>query len=256
MKKLSIPVVPGRRIYFASDFHLGAPDRMQSLERERKIIRWLDQVKKDAAAIFLVGDIFDFWFEYPHVIPKGFIRFQGKLAEIRDMGIPLYFFHGNHDMWMFDYFQKELDIPIYRDSLILETGSHRLFIAHGDGLGPGDHTYKLLKKIFRSPLAQWAFKWLHPSLGMALANSWSAKSRIANDIKGHDYDESSEWLLDFCREMEIKDHHDYYIFGHRHLPLEIEVSPASQYINLGEWVLACTYAAYDGKTVNLLKFEG
>ena len=246
----------GKKIYFASDFHLGVPDADASLVRERRIVRWLDQVKQDAHTIFIMGDIFDFWFEYKYVIPKGFIRLQGKLAELRDAGIPIIFFTGNHDMWMFDYFPNELGIPIYRDPQLLSVGRQKLLVGHGDGLGPGDGTYKLLKRIFNSSLCQWLFARIHPNLGIHIANSWSKKSRIANDEKDEKFTtEDNEYLLVYCRELEKTEHHDYYIFGHRHLPLDLRVNEHSRYINTGEWVKSNTYAEYDGNQVRLKKFE-
>ncbi|MEQ8425759.1 MAG: UDP-2,3-diacylglucosamine diphosphatase, partial [Cyclobacteriaceae bacterium] len=180
MKKEVVNLPSGKKLYFASDFHLGVPNRETSLEREKRIVRWLDSVSADAHAIYLLGDIFDFWFEYKHAIPKGFIRLMGKLAELRDRDIPIYFFTGNHDMWMFDYFPKELGIPIYRQPIELKVGDHLLMIGHGDGLGPGDSSYKILKKFFNSGLCQWLFARLHPNFGIGIAKFWSKSSRIAN----------------------------------------------------------------------------
>ena len=247
----------GKKIYFASDFHLGVPNYESSLRREQTIVAWLNSIRHDAHSIYIMGDIFDFWFEYKYVIPKGFIRLQGKLAELRDEGIPIIFFTGNHDMWMFDYFPKELGIPVYRDPQVLCVGSHRLLIGHGDGLGPGDSTYKVIKRFFNSDICQWLFARIHPNLGMAIANYWSRKSRISNEKKEEKFmGEDREFLLIYCKELEQNDHHDFYIFGHRHLPLELRVNEHSLYINLGEWVHYDTYAVYDGKNVELKKFEG
>lgn len=251
----TIQALNGKKIYFASDFHLGVPDRDNSLAREKKIIRWLDQVKADAHAIYLLGDIFDFWFEYRHAIPKGYIRLQGKLAEITDAGIPVVFFTGNHDMWMFDYFTKELNIPIYREPQQLIVGDQKLMIGHGDGLGPGDYTYKILKKIFRSKLCQWLFARIHPNTGIAIANFWSKRSRISNSEGEDKFLHEKEFLWQYCKDVEQREHHDYYIFGHRHLPLNLEVNHESRYINLGEWVNHFTYGVYDGKQFDLLTFE-
>lgn len=253
---MTIELPSNKKIYFASDFHLGVPDHETSLAREKKIVAWLDIIKHDAHAIFLLGDIFDFWFEYKHAVPKGFIRFQGKLAELRDRGIPVYFFTGNHDMWMFDYFSKELGIVIYREPLELNIGQHKLLIGHGDGLGPGDATYKILKTIFNSSFCQWLFQWIHPNLGMGLAHYWSRKSRIANMKREEKFQgEENEFLLTWCREKEKTDHHDLYIFGHRHLPLDLGVGENSRYINLGEWVHFSPFAVYDGHTAELKSFE-
>lgn len=255
MTEVTISLPPGKKIYFSSDYHLGVPDAATSLEREKKVVAWLDQVSVDAASIYLLGDIFDFWFEYRHSIPKGYIRLQGKLAELRDKGIPISFFTGNHDMWMFDYFPNELGIPIYREPIILTCGSQRLLIGHGDGLGPGEHGYKILKRFFNSTLCQWLFARLHPNLGMSIAHYWSRKSRAANMKREEVFKgEEREYLLTWCREKEQQAHHDYYIFGHRHLPLDLQVGEKSRYINTGEWVHQYTYAVYDGQTVSLKKF--
>ncbi len=250
-----IPDLQHKKIFFASDFHLGVPNHEVSVAREKKIMAWLDSIKNEAHTIYLLGDIFDFWFEYKHAIPKGHIRLQGKLAELRDAGIPIVFFTGNHDMWMFDYFPKELGIPVYRDPLVLEVGSQRLLIGHGDGLGPGDHTYKILKKFFNSSFCQWLFARLHPNLGIGIANRWSKSSRLTNMKREDGYQgNEKEFLWVYCNEIEQKQHHDYYIFGHRHLPLDLPIGEHSRYINLGEWVNFSTYAVYDGKTVALKTF--
>ncbi|MFZ2905662.1 MAG: UDP-2,3-diacylglucosamine diphosphatase [Cyclobacteriaceae bacterium] len=253
---MTISLPSGKKIFFASDFHLGVPDPKQSLEREKKIVRWLDTVKHEAHSIYLMGDIFDFWFEYKHAIPKGFIRLQGKLAELTDAGIPVTFFTGNHDMWMFDYFTKEINIPIYREPIQLEINHQLLMIGHGDGLGPGDASYKILKKFFNSSICQWLFARLHPNLGIGIAHYWSRKSRISNIKREEKFQgEANEFLLTYCKEQEKTNHHDFYIFGHRHLPLDLKVSENSRYINLGEWVHFNTYAEYDGNQVYLKTFN-
>lgn len=251
-----VSALNNKKIYFASDFHLGVPDHKTSLDREKRIVAWLDAIKNDAHTIYLLGDIFDFWFEYKHAIPRGFIRLQGKLAEIRDAGIPVIFFTGNHDMWMFDYFTKELDIPIYREPQVLEINGQKLLIGHGDGLGPGDKVYKILKKFFNSSICQWLFARLHPNLGIGIANYWSRSSRISNMKREEKFNgEENEFLLTYCKETEKTVHHDFYIFGHRHLPLNLKVGEGSRYINLGEWVHFDTYAVYDGTNVELKEFK-
>lgn len=257
MKTVNIHLPAQKKIYFASDFHLGVPDRLTSLEREKKIIRWLDQVKEDAHSIYLLGDIFDFWFEYKHTVPKGYTRLLGKLAELTDKGIPVFFFTGNHDMWMFEYFPTELNIPILREPIQLKMGNHKLMVGHGDGLGPGDASYKILKKFFNSKICQWLFARIHPNLGISIAKYWSRNSRITNMKKEEKFmGEENEFLLVYCREIEKVQHHDFYVFGHRHLPLDLPIGNESRYINLGEWVHFCTYATYDGISVELKTFEG
>lgn len=250
-----IELTDNQKAYFASDFHLGTPSKEASLEREKKIVRWLDIIKDDAGVLFLVGDIFDFWFEYKHTIPKGFIRFQAKILELKDMGIPVYFFTGNHDMWMFDYFEEEFDIPIIREPISININGRKFLIGHGDGLGPGDHVYKMLKKVFANRICQWMFGWLHSNIGMGIANAWSRSSRSANNKKEEKSFGEEEWLVQYCKDEEEKEHHDYYIFGHRHLPSVFEVGIDSKYINLGEWVNYRTYACYDGIETKLLSFK-
>jgi len=246
--------MPGTKIYFASDFHLGVPDRASSREREDRLVRWLNHIKSDATEIFLMGDIFDFWFEYGTVIPKGFIRFQGKLAELSDSGIKITFFKGNHDMWMFDYFRKEMDINIVSDELILERNGKKFYLHHGDGLGPGDKMYKFLKKIFRSKMCQWFFARLHPNLGVAIAQNWSKNSRAQNAKLEVFENIEDEWLYTHSRELLQKEYYDFLIFGHRHLPLDLSLGK-SRYINLGEWINFNSYAVFDGENVELKYFE-
>ncbi|HEY0670064.1 MAG TPA: UDP-2,3-diacylglucosamine diphosphatase [Sphingobacteriaceae bacterium] len=247
--------MPGGKIFFASDFHLGVPDYSSSRIREDRVVRWLDFIKEDAAEIYLVGDIFDFWFEYATVVPKGFIRLQGKLAELADAGIKITFFKGNHDMWMFDYFKKELGADVVSDSLVIERNGKRIYVHHGDGLGPGDETYKILKKFFRSRVCQWLFARLHPNLGIGIATRWSRKSRIANQNKEEFKSEDEEYLVAFCKETLKKEHYDYMIFGHRHLPLDIHLQNNSRYINLGEWMNYFSYAEFDNGNMELKYFN-
>ena len=246
----------GKKIYFASDNHLGAPTPEASLPREKKFVRWLDQVKEDAAVIFLLGDLFDFWFEYKTVVPKGFVRVLGKLAEISDSGIPIHFFVGNHDLWMKTYFEKELGIPTYRDVKEFEFNNKSFLLGHGDGKGPGDKGYKRMKKVFTNPVSNWLYRWLHPDWGMKLAHYLSVKNKlISGDEDKKFLGEEGEWLVQYCkRKLETK-HYDYLIFGHRHLPLEIQVGENSKYINLGDWIHHFTYGELDGETFSLKSFE-
>ncbi|NIJ53560.1 UDP-2,3-diacylglucosamine diphosphatase [Dyadobacter arcticus] len=253
----TINLQPGKRIYFSSDFHLGAPSPASSRDREKLIIQWLESIRHDAQVIFLVGDIFDFWFEYNTVIPKGFVRFLGKLAELSDNGIELILFTGNHDMWMFDYLPKEIGAHIYQDPIhftfVTERGHKTALIGHGDGLGPGDRTYKFLKVIFKSSFFQSLFRLAHPDLGIWIATKWSKGSRIANVNKGEErfLGEDNEWLFQYCKTIEANEHHDFYIFGHRHLILDLQVNAKSRYINLGEWVTQQHYAVFDGEDLTL-----
>lgn len=246
-----------KKIYFASDFHLGVPTFEASRQRELKILRWLNSIEQDAEAIFLVGDIFDFWFEYKTVVPKGAVRLLGKLAELSDRGIDIHFFVGNHDIWMFDYFPKELGITVHHKALQIELKGKHFFIAHGDGLGPHDYGYKRLKKVFTNPLCQWLFRWLHPDLGVRLANRSSSASRTAQTEPEYFLGADKEWLLLYSNyKLKQLPNIDYFIFGHRHLPLDISLdNQQSRYLNLGEWFNYCTYVEFDGQELQLKAFE-
>ncbi|HEY5687229.1 MAG TPA: UDP-2,3-diacylglucosamine diphosphatase, partial [Yeosuana sp.] len=221
----------GKKIYFASDNHLGAPTKDASAPREKKFVAWLDDIKQDAAAIFLLGDLFDFWFEYKTVIPKGFTRTLGKLAEISDSGIPVYFFVGNHDLWMDDYFKTELNIPVYHQPEEFVLNNKTFFIGHGDGLGPADKGYKRMKKVFTNPFFKWVFRWVHPDVGMRIAQYLSVKNKlISGDEDAKFLGEENEWLAQYSQKKLEEKHRDFFIFGHRHLPLEIELNTSSKYI--------------------------
>jgi UDP-2,3-diacylglucosamine hydrolase len=245
-----------KKIYFASDQHLGAPTSSESFVREVKFVKWLDEIKNDAEAIFLLGDLFDFWFEYKTVVPKGFVRVLGKLAEIRDSGIPIYFFVGNHDLWMGDYFQKELNIPVYHDNKEFTYNNKTFLIGHGDGKGPGDMGYKRMKKVFTNPFSKWLFGWLHPDIGVKLAQYLSVKNKlISGDADVKFLGEENEWLVQYCkRKLETKKY-DFFVFGHRHLPMEIQLNNQSKYINLGDWIGYFTYGVFDGESFELKKYE-
>lgn len=261
-EKRSIILTEGRKAYFSSDYHLGVPSFEKSLDREKLIVKWLEYIEYDAQVIFLVGDIFDFWFEYKHAVPKGFVRLLGKLAQLSDRGIELFIFTGNHDMWMSGYLTTEIGARIFRNPVHFEFIDHRgisnqILIGHGDGLGPGDSTYKFLKKIFENSFFQLIFRLVHPDVGIWIAKEWSKRSRIANVNKGEErfLGEENEWLLQYCREVESSHHFDYYIFGHRHLTLDLKVNNKSRYINLGEWVTQQTFAFFDGSDLQLQKFS-
>ncbi len=242
-----------KKIYFASDFHLGVPDAESSLKREKLLVKWLDEIKEDAAEIYLVGDLFDFWFEYDTAVPRGFTRFLGKLAELSDSGIPIHIFTGNHDMWMFGYLEEELNISLHREPIIREYSGKKFYIGHGDGLGPGDHGFKLIKQVFANKMSQWLFAKLHPDWGIKLAQFWSGRSRDSNDDSKF-LGEDGEWLVQYAKEKLAKEHFDFFIFGHRHLPLFMNVGNESYYINLGDWISHNTYAVFDGENLGLIKY--
>lgn len=251
-------VPAGKKIFFLSDFHLGAPDSVTSLQREKLIVKFLDEIKHEADTIFIVGDVFDFWYEYKKVVPRGYVRLLGKLAELTDAGIAVNFFVGNHDMWMKNYFIKELNVPVYYEPKEFKFNQKQFLIGHGDGIGPGDHGYKTLKKIFRNPVCQWMFGILPPVAGMGLANYFSRKSRVAagNHREERFYGEDKEWLLLYSKEILQKKNIDFFVFGHRHLPIDFRLSKTSRYINLGDWINYCTYAVFDGDDMQLLSYTG
>lgn len=249
-----------KKTYFASDFHLGMPARLTAFDRERQIVRWLKAISSDADALYLVGDIFDYWFEYRHVVPKGFTRLLGALAELRDANIPIYYFTGNHDMWMFRYVTEEMGIPIYRQPILCDIAGKRFFIGHGDGLGPGDYGYKFIKRVFANPICQWGYARLHPNLGLPLMRFFSSKSRQAQDpsVENQFLGENREWLIQFAHEKLDTDGQDidYFVFGHRHLPIDWMLKNGhSRYINLGDWLHFNTYAVFDGQNLELKNFE-
>jgi UDP-2,3-diacylglucosamine hydrolase len=247
---------PGKKVYFLSDFHLGAPDYAQSLQREKRVVNFLNEIAHDAGAIFIVGDLFDFWYEYSSVVPKGYVRILGKLATLTDTGIPIFFFVGNHDMWMRGYFEKELNIPVYFKEMPFEFNGKKFLIGHGDGLGPGDHGYKFIKKIFRNRVCQWLFGIIHPALGISLANYLSRKSRAATgQTDEHFLGEDNEWLIQYCKEVLQQQRYDYFIFGHRHLPIDFELPQNSRYINLGDWLRYDSYAVFDGLSLELKYYK-
>lgn len=261
---IDLTLQPGKKLYFASDFHLASHQGSAGREREGAVLAWLDTVAADAQALFLVGDVFDFWFEYRKVVPKGFVRFLGKLAALRDGGVACYLFTGNHDLWLADYLPDELGIPVFREPVRLEVRSAgdgdspptSFLVGHGDGLGPGDWAYKrVLKPIFTNRLLQSAFRWLHPDVGVWLAHRWSGHSRAQKGLHQAFRGEAREWLLQYCKRVEARQHHDYYVFGHRHLALDLPVGPGSRYLNLGEWFLSRTYGLYDGKNLTLNQFD-
>ena len=245
-----------KKIYFASDQHFGAPTAELSFPREQKFVAWLDEIKVDAEALFLLGDLFDFWFEYKTVVPKGFVRVLGKLAEIRDSGIPIYFFVGNHDLWMSDYFEKELNIPVYRDNKEFTFNNKTFLIGHGDGKGPGDKGYKRMKRVFTNSFSKALFRWIHPDIGVKLGQYLSVKNKlISGDEDVKFLGEENEWLVLYSkRKLETK-HYNYLIFGHRHLPMKISVGENSEYVNLGDWISYFTYGVFDGENFEIKKFD-
>jgi UDP-2,3-diacylglucosamine hydrolase len=240
-----------KKVYFASDFHFGIPDHDSSLKREKLFVEWLEMVRTDASEIFLMGDLFDFWFEYKTAIPKGYVRLLGTLASITDSGIPVHLFRGNHDMWAFDYMEKELNIRLHRDPELWTFGNKLFYLAHGDGLGPGDRGYKFIKKVFSLRFNQWLFRWIHPDIGIRMALFWSRRSRYANqakeDIEKIDTDTVNSRLVVHSNEvLKTNPGIAYFIYGHWHVPLDIRISDKTRQISLGDWLSHFTYAVFDG----------
>ncbi len=251
---MEISIQSNKKLYFLSDLHLGAPTPEASMLREQKLLSFFNFIEQDAQAVFLVGDTFDFWFEYQQVVPKGFVRFLSKLATLREKGIAVYIFSGNHDLWLQDYLEKEIGAVIFHDKIALNVANTSVLLAHGDGLGPGDLKYKILKKIFTNRLCRWLFRWLHPDIGIKIAQIWSRHSFTDPSIEVF-HGEDKEWLIQYCKRKLQQQHYDYFIMGHRHLPMEIPLNGNSTYINLGDWIVNSHYAVYDGQSFTLKKFE-
>ncbi len=242
----------GKKVYFASDFHLGIPDHATSVEREKRICKWLDEIKHDAAQLYLVGDLFDTWFEYRHVVPRGYTRFLGKIAELSDSGLHIEAFTGNHDLWMLDYFEKEFGIPVHHKPVTREINGKKFFIAHGDGLGPGDTGYKVLKSVLRNRASQWLYRRVHPDTGVGLAGWFSRLGPKHADSPAKEFmGPEKEMLVQFCLETLNREHFDYFVFGHRHLAIEYPLPQSSLYINLGDWIRYDSYAEFDGGNLKL-----
>ena len=240
------------KAYFASDFHLGVPSYAESLEREKRIVRWLTSIEKDCGTLFLMGDIFDFWYEYNTVVPKYYTRLLGKLAQMTDAGIKIYFFKGNHDMWTFDYLQKEVGLEVIDEELEVTVGKSKLYLHHGDALWKGENTYKFIRKIFRSRWAIWLFHRLHPNFGIGLARYLSVSSRKKNSVKDAiEIPLEQEFQYQFAMNHSASHDIDYYIFGHRHNPINVPLSGKARLVNLGDWITTFTYAVLEKDEVSL-----
>lgn len=244
----------GKKIYFASDFHLGFPNRNESLLREKKVIKWLDTIKIDAEKLFLLGDIFDFWYEWKSVVPRGYTRFLGKLAELSDYGIEIHYFTGNHDVWAFNYLTEELNIIIHNNPIIQVFNNRKFYIGHGDGIVPEEKGFMFIKKCFTNKTLQWLFSRLHPNFAFWIANTWSRSSRSKHpfaEFKGKD----GEYLYRYCVNILKSEYYDYFIFGHRHLPLQISLGNGSTYCNTGDWMNLFTYGIFDGYEMKIKSYE-
>jgi UDP-2,3-diacylglucosamine hydrolase len=241
-------------IYFASDFHLGLDHVISSSNREKKIVSWLNSIKDDCAVLYLVGDVFDYWFEYKEVVPKGFSRLFGKLCEFVDSGIKVHLFTGNHDMWIFDYFKKEIGLEMHYQPLNVEHFGKKYHIAHGDGLGPGDRGYKVLKKIFTNPMSQWLFHRLHPNFGLWLMKKISQKSRDA-DVPLTSIDPEKEWLIQYSYTYQKQNKVDFFVFGHRHFPTIYKLNEGHvTVLYLGDWLTNFSYLKVDKNGPQIIKY--
>lgn len=245
-----------KSIYFASDFHLGLDMPFQSsADRERMIVDWMSSIQDDCEALYLLGDIFDYWFEYKLYVPNDYQLFFNKLRVFREQGIPVYFFTGNHDVWMFSFFQKEFDIPVYTEALAITLNGKKFFLAHGDGLGPGDHVYKMMKPVLRNKIAQKMYGLIPPKIGLSIMKYFSQKGR--KQYRPVPYvNERSERLIHFCNNQLKLEYFDFFIMGHRHIPIEFRLAnQKSAYYNLGEWILFRSFAKFDGSNVSLQFFN-
>jgi UDP-2,3-diacylglucosamine hydrolase len=241
-----------KKTFFASDFHLGTDGVTSSVVRERLIVNWLEKAAPEMKTLYLVGDVWDYWFEYGQVIPKGTSRLLGMLGRLKDAGVSIYYFTGNHDMWMFRYLTDEFDIPILRKPVIHEINGKKFFIGHGDGLGPGDHGYKFIKKLFAHPASQWLFSRIHPNTGIQLMKFFSGKSRQHTHQDEKFLGAKGEWLIQYALEILKNQHIDYFVFGHRHFPIDYDLGVnGAHYINLGDWLTYNSYAVYDGDRMSL-----
>ena len=252
---INIKLNKGKSIYFSSDNHLGAPNYSDSLIREKLFISWLDKIKTDAQVIFLLGDLFDFWFEYYKSVPKGFTRVLGKLAELSDSGIKIYFFVGNHDYWTRDYFQKEIGMEVLKKPTEFKINNKLFFIGHGDGLGPGDFKYKFLKRIFRNPLFIFLFRINYPWFGIPLGNFFSRKNKILSGNNEKFESKENEILYHFSKKKLNVKHYDFFVFGHRHLPLKIELGNYSYYFNTGDWINHNSFLHFKDDSLELKYFK-
>lgn len=246
-----------KKVYFLSDAHLGSLAIPHPRTHERRLVNFLDKIKDDAGAIYLLGDMFDFWYEYRHVVPKGYTRFLGKLSELTDRGVEVHYFTGNHDIWCGDYLEKECGVVLHREPLTTEIYGKEFYLAHGDGLGDPDKKFKLLRRMFHSHTLQTLFSALHPRWGVAFGLAWAKHSRLKR-IDGREPDymgEDKEYLVQFTKEY-LKQHPEinYFIFGHRHIDLDLALRGNARIMILGDWINLFTYAVFDGENIFLENF--
>ena len=242
--------------YFASDFHLGLNKPLPSKQREEIIVAWMEEILPTTDSLYLLGDLFDYWFEYSEVVPKGHVRLLSTLIKFTEQGIPVHVFTGNHDMWMFGYLEEECGVQLHKAPITRSIGNKKFLLGHGDGLGPGDHGYKFIKKVFRNNINQWLFARLHPNFAMKLMKFSSKTSREADSESTEFMGPEKEWLVQYCEGKLKREHYDFFIFGHRHIPIDYTLSNnQSRYINTGDWLSHFSYARFDGEKLELLNYK-
>lgn len=243
------------KIYFVSDVHLGAPALTNNHEREMLFVQWLDEIKNDVAELYLLGDIFDFWYEYKKVVPRGFTRVLGRIADLTDRGIPVHFFTGNHDVWVFDYLPTEVGVILHTNQFITELDGKKFFLAHGDGLDADDKGYLLLKKVFTSRKLQWLFSRIHPNFALSLGHGWSKRSRLSKMDWKEEFKVKNEGMYKFAVSFLKEERIDYFIFGHRHRMVNIEMNKNTRFILLGDWIFHFSYGVFDGERFELKEYK-
>ena len=243
------------KIYFVSDVHLGAPALTNNHQRELRFAQWMDEINEDVGELYLMGDIFDFWWEYKKVVPRGFTRILGRIANLTDRGIPVHFFPGNHDLWVFDYLPSELGVIVHRKEIVREIGGKKFFLAHGDGLDADDVGYIRLKKIFTNRNLQWWFSRLHPNFALHIAHKWSKSSRITKLNREEEFNVNNDGMYKFAQSFLKQESIDYFIFGHRHQMVNSQINENSRFILLGDWIKNFSYGVFDGENFELKKYK-
>lgn len=246
-------------VYFLSDAHLGSLAIPHSRLQERRLVNFLDALKAKASAIYLLGDIFDFWHEYKYVVPKGYTRLLGKISELTDSGVEVHFFTGNHDLWVHNYFEQECGMIVHRNiGCTTEIGGKIFYLAHGDGLGDGDRKYKFLRAMFHNPVCQRLFASIHPRWGMYFGLKWAQHSRLKHEAQGGEpkyAGEDREELVVFAKKyLQTHPDTDYFIFGHRHIELDLPLQPAARLLIIGDWIDKFSYVVFDGQELRLEHF--
>lgn len=244
------------KIYFISDVHLGAPAFKNNNERELLLAKWLDNINDDVAELYLMGDIFDFWWEYKKVVPRGFTRILGRIANLTDRGIPVYFFPGNHDLWIFDYLPSELGVIVHHHPIVKKIGGKIFFLAHGDGLDAKDVGYIRLKKIFTNKNLQWWFSRLHPNFALFIAHKWSGSSRTGKlKKKEEEFNVNNDGMYKFAESFLKQESVDYFIFGHRHIMVDSRINENTRFVLLGDWIKNFSYGVFDGEKFELKRYK-